>query len=547
MQLTSTFMYRNAVKQAIYLAALFVLLAFLFLPQSLYSINIFDEGFIVSGAMLVNDGKLPYRDFLSVYGPGQYYVTAAIFSVLGEELRFARYLHVALLASLGLTTYVLAKQSSRGTAGPLLLLLGYIGIVMFAKPSVGYPAITATLFLLLGAFGLIKWADTFRADGLVLASCMIGIAGLFRWDFGIFGLLALAFTLAIVMMQERGNTDRPIPFISWAIAALGPALLILAVIYIPLLVIFSNPVRWYQEVVHFSLTEFSKWRNLEFVRPNVWALLGSSSAINFERAALSLAYLVLPLALAIGGIITVAHVHFRHRAKPIENNIFILTTYLTLICFFLLNQMRVRPTLWQGFPAMAVSLPLIVLLWDYYKDKIKRSKPMTMTLKITGFILGAMLFNLALHGLHVSTDEHLILLETPRSTDIRIKPETQPYIDLVKYVQNNTKPGEAIFSGVQDHSRLVVHDAMLYFLTDRPPADRFLELEPGISNTRLGQEELIKSIQQKNVRVIVLADILSDEPNLTSRSNGVKILDDFIRANYRFDRNFGNQMVFIKK
>ncbi|HSP30759.1 MAG TPA: hypothetical protein VLO13_01925, partial [Halomonas sp.] len=367
-------------------------------------------------------------------------------------------------------------------------------------------------------------------------------------DFGIFGLLALAFTLAMVMMQERGNKNRPIPFLSWAMASLGPAMLILAVVYIPLLVIFSNPVRWYQEVVHFSLTEFSKWRNLEFVRPNIWALLGSSSAINFERAALSLAYLVLPLALAIGGIITVVQVHFRRRAKPIEkNSIFILTAYLTLICLFLLNQMRVRPTLWQGFPAMAVSLPLIVLLWDYYKEKIVRSKSLTMTLKITCFIFGAMLFNMALHGLHVSTDERLIVLKTLRSTGIRIKPDTQPYIDLVKYVQDNTKPGEAIFSGVQDHSRLVIHDAMLYFLTNRPPADRFLELEPGISNTRRGQEELIKSIQQKNVRVIVLADILSDEPNLTSRSNGVTILDEFIRANYRFDRSFGNQMVFTKK
>jgi hypothetical protein len=116
---------------------------------------------------------------------------------------------------------------------------------------------------------------------------------------------------------------------------------------------------------------------------------------------------------------------------------------------------------------------------------------------------------------------------------------------LVKYIQDNTKPGEFIYSGVRDHSRLFVNDAMLYFLADRPPADRFLELEPGIANTRQGQEEIMNAIKQRNVHLIVLSDILSNEPNQTSVSNGVTMLDQFIRANYHQDRSFGNQMVFI--
>jgi hypothetical protein len=87
---------------------------------------------------------------------------------------------------------------------------------------------------------------------------------------------------------------------------------------------------------------------------------------------------------------------------------------------------------------------------------------------------------------------------------------------------------------------------MLYFLANRSPADRFLELEPGISNTRRGQEEIINAIKQRNVHLIVLSDILSnDEPNQTSKSNGLTMLDEFIRANYHFDRSFGHQMVFV--
>lgn len=543
----STQKLQNIAKQAIYLAILFILLAMLFMPQSMTGINIFDEGFIVSGAMLVQNGMLPYRDFFSFYGPGQYYVTAAIFSVLGEDLRFVRLLHVALLAALGMAIYFLAKKLSEGVGKPLLLLLTYVGIVLFVQPNVGYPAITATFFLLFSVFALIKWADTLRADSLVLASSIIGIAGLFRWDFGIFGLLALTLTMTFVTLQKKRNKGRNIHFINWLFAAIAPAMLIMTVIYIPLLVIFSSPVRWYQEVPLFSLTELAKWRNLEFVRPALWNLLESRSAIAFETSTLKLAYLGIPIALVIGAISSAAYILVRRAVKPIETNRLILIVYLAFLCLCLLNQMRVRPGLWQGFPALVVSLPLILLLLDYYKAVIAQSKPLSMALNITGFFIGALFFNSGLQGLFESSDKRLIAFNTLRSSGIRVEPEMQPYIDLVKYVQVNTKPDEPIYSGVQDHSRLFINDAMLYFLTNRPPADRFLELEPGIANTLQGQQEIINSLKLKNIHMIVLSEFKSIEPNNTSRSNGVTILDEYIRANYYLDRSFGNRMVFIKK
>jgi len=209
--------------------------------------------------------------------------------------------------------------------------------------------------------------------------------------------------------------------------------------------------------------------------------------------------------------------------------------------------MRVRPSLWQGFPTVVASLPLIVLLWDYHRALISRRLPLSLALGTTGFVICAMLFNAALHGIFGPIGGRHLEFDTPRTAGIRIEPERKPYIDLVNYVHDKTRPGEPIYSGVKDHSRLFVNDAMLYFLVDRPPADRFLELEPGISNTRAGQQEIIDALARKNVRLIVLSDILSDEPNQTSRSNGVRILDEFIRANYRFYKDFGNQAVFIRE
>ena len=527
---------------------LFSLMVIVFKHQSRLGMSIFDEGSVVGGAMLVGDGMIPYRDFSSLYGPGQYYLTAAIFYVLGETLSSARILHALLLAILGITIFSLPGQKSSKRS--LVLLLVYVGIVLFAQPNVGYPAITATIFLLSGALPLLEWSRAGRMSSLLLASSLVGIAGLFRWDFGFFGLVAITSATAIAMIDERGKSTRAIPALPCLVGALTPAMLILAAVYLPLLVMFSDPNRWYEEVMIYSIREFPKWRNSEFVRPTyqglLWALSEGSSALHVEKAVLRMAYLALPILLVVGSLGTAVRILLRKRAVHPEGGSLLLIVYLTFLCMLLLNQMRVRPTLWQGFPAMVVALPLMAILSFHYREPIARSGRVTTALGVIGFVLSAMLFNVAFQGVLESSNQKLIELDTPRSSGVYIKPEMAPYIDLVRYVRDNTRSGDAIYSGVQDHSRLVINDAMLYFLTDRRPADRFLALEPGISNTRSGQEEIIGALERNNVRLIVLGDFPSDEPNQTSESNGVTALDQFIHANYRIVRRIGGRVVMVR-
>lgn len=525
----------------IYLAAIWILSVALFLPPNLMGINIFDEGFIVSGALLVKEGGLPYRDFLSMYGPGQYYLTAAIFSVLGENLLYVRFLHVFLLSALGVVIYQLAKQTTTSPNEPLLFLPGYIALILYVKPSVGYPAISSTLFVLLSVLAL--HGQPFHTKKLIVASCMIGIAGLFRWDFGIFGLFAIATTLVIAAMQEKRNLA-DVDFFRYVFAATLPAIFIMAIVYIPLIVILSDPVRWYEEVPLFSFKEFAKWRNLEFVQPAYQGLF-STSVMTVARSIFDLFYIGFPVIMVIGALGTVAYA-FKHRPTNTENNNLFIIVFLALLCLCLLNQMRIRPTLWQGFPALITSLPLALLLVNYHRDLLKKALiliPVSISIKI---MIGIIFIYIGVQSLRIAMNDYLVPFDTPRTSRVLIDSGMKSYIDLVKYVQVNTKRNEPIFSGVQDHSRLYVNDALLYFLTDRPPADRFLELEPGIANTQHGQEEIIQALQGKKVRVIVLISLLSNEPNLTSRSNGVTILDEYIRANYRFDKKFADRMVFIK-
>ena len=63
-------------------------------PSTLGPPNVFDEGFIATGAMLARRGALPIRDFFVIYGPGQYYFVAAFFALFGEDLFFMRAAHL---------------------------------------------------------------------------------------------------------------------------------------------------------------------------------------------------------------------------------------------------------------------------------------------------------------------------------------------------------------------------------------------------------------------------------------------------------------------
>ena len=120
------------------------------------------------------------------------------------------------------------------------------------------------------------------------------------------------------------------------------------------------------------------------------------------------------------------------------------------------------------------------------------------------------------------------------------------YRELIEFVRANTAPNEPIFSGVQDTSRLFANDSMFYFVADRPSATRWVEMEPGLTNTERGQREVVDVLDRQRVRVLVLWKMLSNEPNATSRSNGVHLLDDYVRDNYFRARQFGDYLVMIR-
>jgi hypothetical protein len=115
----------------------------------------------------------------------------------------------------------------------------------------------------------------------------------------------------------------------------------------------------------------------------------------------------------------------------------------------------------------------------------------------------------------------------------------------IEFIRARTRPDEAIFVGNPRHDRIVVNDLAFYFLADRRCPTRYCELHPGVATTLPVQREIVQDLVSKNVKWVVIAKVWDpNEPNASSISSGVTVLDEFIQANYAPLVEFGAYQIW---
>lgn len=509
-------------------AAAALLCLLVFMPIVQVGVNVFDEGFISAGAMLIRRGWLPMRDFFVIYGPGQYYVSAALFSVFGEDLFVQRVAHVLLLSLIGLGLLSLARRLGATRGAQVWLLVAYVAVNALFMPTPGYAAVLACGLLLWAGVVLVEGLSGERQSRLVQASVLIGVAGLVRWDFGIFGLVTAA-TAALAHGRLR---------LRWrALAALfGPALLVWLLLFVPF-VMAGGWERWWAEVPVFHSREFAEWRGRPVLRPTVWALArawaqGDMGSVS-ETVTLLLA-VCLPLVLALPTMV-VAGMRLWRRAStaPVD----LLAWVLALLTLTLLNQVRVRSGLPQGLPAFYAALPLAPYLWRACTSPAGR--------RAVAALAALVLVMPAVSAVQVWCQAvwNTEPVALPRASHVRVdgrdREAWKTYGAMLRHLSTCLPPQARLFSGVQDTSRLYVNDAALYFLTDRLPATRWVEMEPGLTNSSRAQAALARDLLEPTVGAAVLWQRVSNEPNATSRSNGVHTVDETVAVRFAPGRRFG--------
>jgi hypothetical protein len=117
------------------------------------------------------------------------------------------------------------------------------------------------------------------------------------------------------------------------------------------------------------------------------------------------------------------------------------------------------------------------------------------------------------------------------------------------YLNSVVPPGGRIYVGCGRHDIVFANEPILYHLAHRLPGVKYHVLDPGVATTLEAQREMVAGLERHGVQWLVLSIAFDEfrEPNLSSVSSGVTVLDDYIRAHYRVDRTFGPNLTVWKR
>ena len=502
------------------------------------ALNIYDEGLIVYGAQRVLWGNVPFRDFWTVYSPGQFYALAGLFRVFGSMILVERIWDTLFRAAVAIITMALVQRlGSRGMGiCTWLLVTLWLGFYEFY----GYPVYIATFLILSSFLALLHLTNSAHPRRMtLLAGLALGAATLFRHDFGVYALAAeivvfipLALKGWVSLKGERGIhalVRLGIPFaVGAAVVTVPAAVLLLAAV--------PASVLW-ESLVVFPIKTFPLVRALPY--PDLLPNVETNWPYYFPYLILGLAvfYLVIRLILLRWRKLS--------SAEAIRLSGF---AYLLLFAAVSINQSRIRADLIHLVGLLIISFilcfALVSLVWK------------------TGKLQGILVLCIALLLLvpfgkqivdeRVRLFEHGIWADTP-NIDHNIPaawgmPVEPNQAAAVRYIREIVPEDVPIYIGTSRHDRIFVNDALFYFLAGRTSATRYNELHPGVATTQPVQDEIVNDLERLQTPVVVRFSMFENvaEPNESGKSSRIKIVDIYLSREYQVDRSFGPYYQILK-
>ena len=120
-------------------------------------------------------------------------------------------------------------------------------------------------------------------------------------------------------------------------------------------------------------------------------------------------------------------------------------------------------------------------------------------------------------------------------------------LQTLRYVRERTKSTEPIFVGVRDHSTVFLNNLRMYWLAERPIGVRMFQLEYKMATEAHFQKETISNLERNKVKWIIIdcspLEINKHNTSFIEEYQGSKILDEYIRRNFRLGAQFGRYAV----
>jgi hypothetical protein len=509
-----------------YRKGILLALSFLFLFAGVFrELNPYDEGLSVYSAARVGSGEVPYRDFWAGYTPGEFYTLAALFKTFGYSILVERIWDTLIRWALSLVVYGIARRVS----SPLLAILPWAATVLILGScgGYGYPAFPALLFSLTSSLFLMNFLSGQRRFWLTLSGVCIGLAGIYRHEFGFFTWLATGSVLTLFAIAKQQNP------LKLHLIFTGGILIPVAPVFLYFVNVVPLADLWSDLVVYPAVI----YRKARYLPGPAFFPVSMAPGFLFRIWA----QYYTPLAVYALACVVILRRYLRGRSMRWK----VLLLALLGVLFCLLGSVRVDFI--HLIPATLAALTLLAaLLFEFRRSIDSMWKWMICALviawfSITYFVLPAKSW---FTTLRLNWPPPL-MSSLERAHYMRVDPELE---EAVLFIQDKVPAGESIYVGSTRHDRVIVNDIMFYFLAGRRSATRYHDLEPGVVTTIPVQEEAIQALRMKQTKYVVLYSGFqgSDEPNESARSSGVMLLDNFFHENFRHVRQFGLYEIWLR-
>ena len=104
---------------------------------------------------------------------------------------------------------------------------------------------------------------------------------------------------------------------------------------------------------------------------------------------------------------------------------------------------------------------------------------------------------------------------------------------MLDYIEKHTTKRDRVSFALSTHEFANCNEVDLYFLANRLPGTRYAEYEPNLVSRPDVQQEMIVSIEQHAVRLVVLSTLYSDyHENQPGLLRGSTLLDEYLRKRF---------------
>jgi hypothetical protein len=522
---------------------------FLFLTTD-RTIFLYDEGITLTAALRVGSGQVPYRDFYYIYGPALPYLVAALFKIFGSTVFVARIADLVLKSLLCASFFLGLRRYCRlGIAVAFsIVLLFWIFILQLQESAVTPASLFSlwTLFCLQPLFTRDISLRRFAGTGV-----LAGMTALFRHDCGIAVLLAAVGSVVVVPLLRPSSAPA-----RWNKLLIGSVVMLAsaALVIVPPLIAYRAVAPWHDlwyDLVQYPVKYYRVSRRLPMRR---------------ELGRIGELFILLPgFTLLLAAVVSLSFLssrfaaNSRSRNNPIESAGIGLLISFGIYAAAMYPKSLVRIEFLQNYLALVPTLIVIAVLLD-------RASWYSLWLKIPIYVAMGICLLATIRSAQFRTHSGMELksfmlpyLLRPQ-TQLPLPPDTDwcrlggaatshvcflvgpDHMHAIEFLNGRICPGETLYDGLRHHDRVLIDDNGTYFILGRLPATKWSDMNPHLQNRADIQEQMISELQANKPPYIILDSEYEvfHEPNDSSLSSGVVLLDDFIRQQYKPIKQFGS-------